>query len=419
MTEADFIFMHTSGIRNAPTKLHLNVTALGNYPMSISPKGVVTSMVMGQRAYSVNGDRVNTDLNNVLEQVEQIKFTFNISGEDPIEVNVDIIDRAYYGPTVTGGQPFFYFQFEPFTIDDIQNPPFDTELFEYQSVEVTLTPYLLDIQFGFSEYNALFGNAQDNRKSQLRVESNREEDNVLPTNWEAILSGTAAPATVQDSLYDDSGWKRGRYNGSKINSKGNAGISPAINGTPFQGEIFTSDTDNAYICSSTREKVTIEDLFHTSPTPLPRFTTSSLGTFLDGALLSGNVLTVNQIPTSGSIEVGSILSIVNLDPSVGPTISGSELFLVKQYDEVDDPLTILVERGYGGTTVTTHADNAPVKKVQPFDIFKFERDNVEYLRLINDAKVYVQGNNTVVGTDKFGNVINEFQCEYVEYIVTD
>ena len=418
MTEGDFIFMHTYGIRNAPTKLHLNVTANSEFP-----KGDVTSLVIGQRAFSVNGDTNNTDLNSVLEQVENIKFTFLISGQDPIVVDVEATDKAYFGPTLTNGQPFFYIQFEPFQLDDIQNPPFNTELFEYQAVQVTLTPYLLDIQFGFSEYNALFGNALENRKSQIRVESNRDEDNVLPTNWEAIISGTAAPATIQDSLYEDSGWRRGRYDGSKINSRGNAGISPALNGTPFRGEIFTNDADNAFICSTNREQVTIEDMLHTSTTPLPKFVTSSIGLFVDGLTLTfpANTLYFQtaSFPLTGSIEVGNILSIVNSDPAVGPTISGSELYLITSYDPINSPLTASVERGYAGTTITTHPNNAEVKLVQPFDIFKFEEGSTEYLRLVNDAKIYVQGNNTIVDTDKYGNVINEFQCEYIEYIVTD
>ena len=417
MTEEQFIQMHTSGIRNASTKLHLNVTA-----NSVFPKGDVTSLIIGQRALSINGDTNNTDLNTVLEQVENIKFTFAISPPSgSISVDVEVRDKAYYGPTLTNGQPFFYIQFEPFQLDNIQQEPFLTDLFKYQSVQVTLTPYLLDIQFGFSEFNALLGNASENRKSYKRVESNRSEDNVLPTNLEAIISGTAAPATIQDSLYEDSGWRRGRYDGSKLSSRGNAGISPALNGTPFKGEVFSNDADNAFICSTNREQVIIEDMLHTSTTPLPKFVTSSIGLFVDGLTLNFPTKTLyfQQPPQTGSIEVGNILSIINSDPAVGPTISGSELFLITSYDPVNSPLTASVERGYAGTTITTHPNDAPVLLVQPFDIFKFEKGNTEYLRLVNDAKIYVQGNNTIVDTDKYGNVINEFQCEYIEYIVTD
>ena len=412
MTEAAFIFMHTNSIVNPATKISVNVTAIDP-----SPSGQITSIVIGQNAFSINGDTNagNTNLNSVLEQVERIKFTFVIDGGDNIEFDEEITNRAFYGGTLPN--PFFYFQFTPITIPDIENAPYTTELFEYQPIQITLTPYLLDITFGFSEYNATISNAQENRKSKIRVESNRVEDSVLPTNWEAIISGSAFPATIQDSLYDDTGWINARYDGSVINSRGNAGVSPAFTGTPFQGEAFTADTDNAFICSTNRKKVDILDLLHTSTTPLPSFTSSSLGTATNTIILSSQTtIQLTQIPTTGSIEVGNILLIANSTPSVGP---GYELLLVKNYNSILSPPEVEVERGYGDSIATSHALNADVLIVSPFDIFKFERDRVDYIRLVNNAKILVQGNNTIVDTDRFGNVINQFQCEYVEYIVTD
>ena len=257
MTEAAFIFMHTDAIVNPSTKVSFNITATNP-----SPNGQITSIVIGRNAFSINGDTNagNTNLNSVLEQVERIKFTFVIDGGDNIEFDEEIINRAFYGGTLPN--PFFYFQFTPVIVPDIENPPYVTELFEYQPIQITLTPYLLDITFGFSEYNATISNAQENRKSEIRVESNRVEDSTLPTNWEAIISGSAFPATIQDSLYNDTGWTNGRYDGSIINSRGNAGVSPAFAGVPFQGEVFTADTQNAYICSSTRRETDIVTITH-------------------------------------------------------------------------------------------------------------------------------------------------------------
>ena len=53
MTEEAFIFMHqqSSGIVNPRTKLSINVTAA-----EPSPTGVVTSMVLGRNALSINGN---------------------------------------------------------------------------------------------------------------------------------------------------------------------------------------------------------------------------------------------------------------------------------------------------------------------------------------------------------------------------
>ena len=422
MTEAAFIFMHTSGIRNASTKLHINVSAANP-----SPTGIVTSMILGRDALSIDGNYESTDLNSVLEQIEQIKFTFVIPNGNNIDFDVEITNRAYYENNSTNS--FFYFLFTPITLPDIENTPYSTYMQdEYQTVEVTFTPYLLDITFGFSEYNATIGNAIENRKSQIRVESDRVEDTVLPSNWEAIISGSAFPATVQDSLYYDTGWTNGRYNGTDIDAGGNAGITPAFTGTPFRGEVFSRDTNNAFICSTARKQVDYVDLLHTSTTPLPTFTTGSIGAVIALNEYPGNfmkasdtvlylsTLSVVDSPGTKVIEKNTILLFQNLtDPSI------YELMRVSNIDTTISPTQYTVQRGYGDTTAVSYqvGTSNPAYLVSPFDIFLFEQENVKYVRLINSSKILVQGNSTVVDTDDYGNVINSFECQYIEYIVTD
>ena len=422
MTEAAFIFMHTSGIRNANTKLHINVSAANP-----SPTGIVTSMILGRDALSIDGNYESTDLNSVLEQIEQIKFTFVIPNGNNIDFDVEITNRAYYENN--GTNSFFYFLFTPITLPDIENTPYSTYMQDvYQTVEVTFTPYLLDITFGFSEYNATIGNAIENRKSQIRVESDRVEDTVLPSNWEAIISGSAFPATVQDSLYYDTGWTNGRYNGTDIDAGGNAGITPAFTGTPFRGEVFSRDTNNAFICSTARKQVDYVDLLHTSTTPLPTFTTGSIGAVIALNEYPGNfmkasdtvlylsTLSVVDSPGTKVIEKNTILLFQNLtDPSI------YELMRVSNIDTTISPTQYTVQRGYGDTTAVSYqvGTSNPAYLVSPFDIFLFEQENVKYVRLINSSKILVQGNSTVVDTDDYGNVINSFECQYIEYIVTD
>lgn len=422
MTEAAFIFMHTSGIRNANTKLHINVSAADP-----SPTGIVTSMILGRDALSINGSFDPTDLNSVLEQIERIKFTFVIPSGNNIDFDVEITNRAYYENN--GTNPFFYFLFNPITLPDIENTPYSTYMQDvYQTVEVTFTPYLLDITFGFSEYNATIGNAIENRKSQIRVESDRVEDTVLPSNWEAIISGSAFPATVQDSLYYDTGWTNGRYNGTDIDAGGNAGITPAFTGTPFRGEVFSRDTNNAFICSTARKQVDYVDLLHTSTTPLPTFTSGSIGATIALTAYPGNfmkasdtVLYLNTLaelnsPGTKIVEKNTILLFQDLtDPSI------YELMRVSNVDTTTSPTQYTVQRGYGDTTAVTYpvGTSNPAYLVSPFDIFLFEQENVKYVRLINNSKILVQGNSTIVDTDDYGNVIDSFECQYIEYIVTD
>jgi hypothetical protein len=411
MTEDSFIYMHTNSIVNATTKLSINITqALSVQAGNLDPAGRVTSIILGQQAFSVNGDETNTDLDRVLEQVERIRFTFQISTENDIIFDQQITDRSYYSAAVANGNPFFYFQFSPFLIEGYQNPPYVSELYDYQSIVVSITPYLIDITVGNSEYNALIGNATNNRESKIRVESNRVEDGVFPTNWEAIMSGSALPATVQDSMYDDTGWTNARYNGSLITSKGNANISPAFTGTPFRGEIFSKATEDDYICTPTRKDQDILDLYHTGPTTpesqLPTFVTRSLGVTLQDSMAYGKDerVVLSGIPVTGSLTVGNIIKIVNQNQA------GYELFLVEQVKRIPPLVNLTCIRGYGQTEIFPHGVGADVFLVDPYNLFRFEEESKLYIRLINTARILVQGNNTIVDTDRFGNVINSVTC---------
>ena len=397
MTESAFISIHflTEGV-NGPGKVNLNYD-----------NGIISSITVTKNAISYNNltELEATDIESVLEQVESVRFnstTGSLAGE-LVEYDLDILSSAYYSQA---SNPFFYFIVEPFTIPNDS----DTNLTDVQNnVEISLTPFLIDLQFAFSEYNALLSNASENRKSVIRVESNRVEDSVLPTNWEAIISGSAFPATVQDSLYNDTGWIRARYNGSKLTTNGNSGISPSINGTPFTGEIFSSDADNAFICSSNRERVNILEMLHTSNIPLPTFASSSLGVTVFNYPLASTPTTIQYTPAAktGSINVGDIVKI------------RTELMRVQESNTSTEPFSFTVQRAYANTPVDPAIETGDeVFKIGRFDLFKFE-DGITNIRLVNNSKIYVEGNNTVVDTDDYGQVVSQFQCEYIEYIVTD
>tara|TARA_R110000868_G_C10963750_1_gene768826 strand:- start:5523 stop:6764 length:1242 start_codon:yes stop_codon:yes gene_type:complete len=413
MTEAAFIAIHLStGTISSQNKLHVNIT-----PTFVGTEAIITSIIVGEEALNINGVTTNTNIENILEQVEGVKFTFNISPDPPLELDLEVINRAYYGAGQTS-TPFFYFQVTPVTIPSSNIGA----LYIDQIQQITFTPYLLDIQFGFSEYNALISNASDNRLSDIRVESNRIEDAVLPTNWPAIISGSAFPAAVQDSLYSDTGWIRARYEGTNINSTGNAGISPAINGAPFTGEVFPSDADNSFICSSNREKQTIVEMLHTSDIPLPAFTTSSVSLLLIGIPALPTDPDYDKVyyynPLTGSVDLGDILTLTYNNNS---ELSASfEMMRVLELNTTLPQPYFKVERGYADTVIEGHTvgDDREVGKVVRFDVFKFE-DNQNNIRLLNDSKIYVIGNNTVIDTDDYGQLIRQYQCPYVEYIVTD
>ena len=406
MSESDFISMHVNGGVPVGGKLHININ---NLPSVIGGVAGVraTSIVIGETAFSIDGVTTGQSLNleNVFEQVEKIQFNFPTNGTT-INFDVTIENIALYSsPT---HDPFYYFQIEPKILPD------STELLEYQDVVVTIDPFLLNVQYSNSAYNPLIGNGLTNRKSQERVESDRTEDSATPTNWNAIISGSAPFATVQDSLYYDTGWIRGRYEGTKIKSTGNIGIQPALSGIPFTGEIFTYDAEDDFICSTTREKVSIEEMLHTSDKPLPIFTSSSLKDSSSADIQATNfeltsIEINNNVASPQKIDIGDILSIAYVDGST----NYNELMRVLELPDPDafpPQLKYEVERGYAGTRKYTLSSPLALSKVSKFDIFKLEQQNSEYLRLINDAKILVQGNNTIIDTDKYGNVVREHIC---------
>ena len=404
MSESDFISMHVNGGAPVGGKLHININILPSQIGGVSQVRA-TSIVIGETAFSINDVSTGQSLNldNVFEQIERIQFNFPTNGST-VDFDVIVENIAFYSSPLH--DPFYYFQIVPKIIPDT------AELLEYQDIVVTIDPFLLNVQYTNNAYNPLIGNGLTNRKSQERVESDRTEDSATPTNWDAIISGSAPFATVQDSMYYDTGWTRGRYEGTKIKSTGNTGIQPAISGIPFTGEIFTYDAEDDFICSTTREKVSIEEMLHTSDKPLPVFTSGSLKNsnsadisitnFTDTSIIISALVAPPQ-----KIDVGDILSMNYTYDSN----DYNELMRVLELPDGFFPRRYGVERGYAETVkYTNNGTPGPLTKVSKFDIFKLEQQTSEYLRLINDAKILVQGNNTIIDTDKYGNVVREHIC---------
>jgi len=195
MTEATFIQIHVNGAINLTGRINVNYDDNGDNT------GTISGLTVTKSALSVDGVS-NQDLETVLDQVEAIRFIFN-----NVLYNLAVVKRSFYNTAI----PFYYFGVDPFTVPDISSGVFDDLA---PSVSIDFTPFITDLQFAFSEYNPLIGNAQVNRPSRRQVEADRVENNSQPGNWQSIIDGNASPATIQDSLYSDTGWSNARYKGS-------------------------------------------------------------------------------------------------------------------------------------------------------------------------------------------------------------
>ncbi len=72
--------------------------------------------------------------------------------------------------------------------------------------------------FEYNDYNALFGNAETPQFSSQFLDVDYGAGIFFPQNFDTIISGTATPASVQDSNYSSKTWSNIRYNGSRVSS---------------------------------------------------------------------------------------------------------------------------------------------------------------------------------------------------------
>ena len=84
------------------------------------------------------------------------------------------------------------------------------------ALPVILNPFLNNIgNFNNSDYNAIINNAIFNRLSEWHQRVDYTNDQNIPVNFQQLISGTATPASVQDSNYTSYQYSGIRYIGSK------------------------------------------------------------------------------------------------------------------------------------------------------------------------------------------------------------
>ena len=409
MTEQQFLALHTTtSAANINTSFTINV----NYDDSVPEvPGYTRSLEAGRRidvpnyiigitvtetARSVDGVQGQSVL-NILEGLQKIRFAF-----DGYDYALNIISKAYYpGSGQSGGQrrtPYFYFRVTPFqlpagAVNDLTDPEFN------QNILVDFTPFIEDLDFLFANYNATLNNAQEFRRSYKIVIADRLQTTVVPTNFDAIYDGIAEFAEVQDSLYYDTGWINGRYNGSKTSANNYSGLIPSISGRSFQGEIFSGNTVYDTFCLLRNDSRIFEELFHTGPRDEPDFVSSSMGIYLGTSLLAG----VNTIPfvsgskLTGSIDRGDILILDN------------EKIKVKSVNFLSDPPVIIADRGWAGTANVPHSSTTQFEKIDRTDIFRFTNSRTKSSVADNNV-VYTEVTNIALHTDAYGTVYSQSFC---------
>lgn len=159
------------------------------------------------------------------------------------------------------------------------NPPIPSE---EGYTEIVLLPDASVGKFAGSGYDALSNNNKENRLSSYIMVSDRKTlytrplDNTqtptVPGNFDSIINNTADFAEVQDSNYTSTGWIRGRYVGTSIDSGSNSNISPVLFIKSFLGKLYPSGTLDTVIQrqnTSGSNQIDYETFLHTGVKDLP------------------------------------------------------------------------------------------------------------------------------------------------------
>ena len=163
--------------------------------------------------------------------------------------------------------------------------------FTFAGREFIFTPFLKE-KFSNSDYNALIGNATTQR-SNGAVQVDRLVGQASPSNYHALVSGSASPAAVQYSNYTITGLSNARYSGTKLQ-----GEDPAMGLRSFTGIINELDSKNVTILAQSEGSKDIYFTIDRKPTAYFR----STDVF--------NNFTGSSFPTPGNLgggQNGSIL----------------------------------------------------------------------------------------------------------------
>ena len=136
---------------------------------------------------------------------------------------------------------------------------------EDYTTDVVIEPITATGAYNYNTYNPLIGNTITDRKSSYTVYSDRgttrDDTKTNPVNLVSILTGQAIPASIQDSLYSDTGWKNGRYEGTKTTADGYGGIDPTIAGISFTGAYYPLSVADNTISTATIDTRVIQEYF--------------------------------------------------------------------------------------------------------------------------------------------------------------
>lgn len=344
---------------------------------------------------------------NIIGYLQQItQMTLEVS--EGSFVTLDIVERSLLGNIPT---QYYYFITSAETIQD----PGDNLV---SPGKVIFTPGINGLGFQQGGYNAILGEAEENRRSEYIMQADRisyiNTGAGLPTNIEQLETNTATRAQVQDSLYNDTGWISARYEGTKLSTLTNSGAEPALQGTFFEGAVFSINAEDTTIQQlASIGAVTYEEYFFTGTSyggiPKCVLTYTDLKGDVNFSSVTDPYMRLNSYPPAGPIvttnwpKVGDVLTF-----SIEPGAVGEFYKMVPpspwlNRNDGGYSLLIQVQRGYNNSIRNnTIAPLVPMYKVSQTKIFKLSNNLVQPVR---EGKLIVKGTDDVLYIDVNGFVI--------------
>jgi hypothetical protein len=285
--------------------------------------------------------------------------------------------------------------------------PTGTPLVENYYTDVIILPQQSQQGFLTGEYNVLQNNVILNRISKYLQTSERQyvvESGTNPANLPDILQNNAIPATIQDSIYSDTGWTNARYEGTQTSEVTFGNVQPALTGGSFKGTFYALSTpDEAIFNASERSYV---DYFVAGRTQLPTYT--ELDTFIEiiDSVSNGDTLfsLVTTNPNEFPVQQGSLIKLKQF-PATVPTQEVIKVLTIAPSGSASSlkRSVATVQRGWNQTEQFGYTAADDVVLIDPQTVFKLERSKVYKER---QGKLYVQETQEIVHLDSLGQIVS-------------
>lgn len=277
---------------------------------------------------------------------------------------------------------------------------------EDYSTGVVIEPITATGAYNYNTYNPLIGNTITDRESSYIVHSDRGTTSTNPTNLTSILSDQAVHANVQDSLYSNTGWINGRYEGTKTTAEGYGGIDPTFTGISFTGAYYPLSIEDTAISGASIDTRVLQEYFFIPGkginTVVPIVTVPSDQDAPDAKYQATGQLTPTRTLfdftlISGAtevtpIKVGDYMYLYNVD----------EIVKVEQIERVGGTTNTTVKRYMFGTNPAKDTSLVNTTTRVMDDISRLYQVKSNRIEFVEEGKVWVQTSGDILRMDESG-----------------